>query len=523
MLILRIRQAETAAADGRLDEAFELARFDDVRSHRRGQRLIGTLVRQFVERARNHCESEHFEQALADADKAARLGGPQFEIEQLRTEALDAVNAKRRSEGQRRETLDAARRHIDRGRLSQGERLLESLSEPGSRGRMLERAAADGRADRDRQRAQVRSAVEAGDFDRAVTALAGEGRGDDDDPASRQLRDDVVAGTLAHLRGEIEAGRIDRAATLLRRLDGLVPRAPVDRRSAEHVQIVRVIGLCARASDAIGQGRFDEARRALQRVAALMPDARWIEFSIEQARSAAEAREQLEVGPLGAMADGVTSVAGGSSAPVRDAAASPTVSPKRIVSPRGTELPSRMLMQIDGVGSFLILRDPQVTIGPASQSRPPTVPLMIRTDAASAQIERSDDDYFVRAVRDGESLRVNGRAVSNRLLADGDRIGLDAERRCSMKFRVPHAASTTAVVDLSGPRLSNADTRRIILLDRSLVIGPGPASHVRADALDAPWVLTVRDGALYAPGDSSALSPGAPIAVGELTARLTEW
>ena len=38
---LRIRQAETALAGGRLDEAYELARARDVRAHRNGQRLIG--------------------------------------------------------------------------------------------------------------------------------------------------------------------------------------------------------------------------------------------------------------------------------------------------------------------------------------------------------------------------------------------------------------------------------------------------------------------------------------------------
>ena len=39
MLILRLKQAECAAADGRLDEAFERVRNATLRAHRRGQRL----------------------------------------------------------------------------------------------------------------------------------------------------------------------------------------------------------------------------------------------------------------------------------------------------------------------------------------------------------------------------------------------------------------------------------------------------------------------------------------------------
>ena len=40
------------------------------------------------------------------------------------------------------------------------------------------------------------------------------------------------------------------------------------------------------------------------------------------------------------------------------------------------------------------------------------------------------------------------------------------------------------------------DARRVILMDRSLVIGPGSSSHVRADGLAEPVVLHVRDGRL---------------------------
>ena len=62
-MILRIRQAECALADGRLDEAFELADRHDVRSHRRGQRLVGRLVRSLVDRGRKHLDAGRIAEA----------------------------------------------------------------------------------------------------------------------------------------------------------------------------------------------------------------------------------------------------------------------------------------------------------------------------------------------------------------------------------------------------------------------------------------------------------------------------
>ena len=91
-------------------------------------------------------------------------------------------------------------------------------------------------------------------------------------------------------------------------------------------------------------------------------------------------------------------------------------------------------------------------------------------------------------------MLVNDRPVTQKLLADGDRIALSP--RCRMRFSVPNAASTSAVLHLSGTRLPKTDARRVILLDRELVIGPGSASHIRADSLDEPVVLYVRDGRL---------------------------
>jgi hypothetical protein len=64
------------------------------------------------------------------------------------------------------------------------------------------------------------------------------------------------------------------------------------------------------------------------------------------------------------------------------------------------------------------------------------------------------------------------------------------------------------VLDLTGTRYPRADVRRIILLDRELVIGPGVGAHVRIDELMEKVVLHVRDGRLF-------VQTAQPVLVGE--------
>jgi hypothetical protein len=106
-------------------------------------------------------------------------------------------------------------------------------------------------------------------------------------------------------------------------------------------------------------------------------------------------------------------------------------------------------------------------------------------------------------------VQVNGKPTTRKLLIDGDKIMLS--RRCRLRFGLPHAASTTAMLDLSGTRLPTGDARRVILLDRSIVIGPGASSHIRADQLAEPIVLNVRDGRLFCTSSQAVTVGDRPI------------
>ena len=116
MLMLRLRQAQCALADGRLDEAQRLLEEPALRDHRKGQRLVARLARRFGDRARDHLKAGQPRAALADCGRAIALAGPTPDRVALRDEAdaalarvttiFAAVLQRRRSEkGRRREPL----------------------------------------------------------------------------------------------------------------------------------------------------------------------------------------------------------------------------------------------------------------------------------------------------------------------------------------------------------------------------------------------------------------------------------
>ena len=44
--------------------------------------------------------------------------------------------------------------------------------------------------------------------------------------------------------------------------------------------------------------------------------------------------------------------------------------------------------------------------------------------------------------------------------------------------------------------MPNSDARRVVLLDKAMVLGPGPNAHMRAEALSDAAILVVQEGRL---------------------------
>ncbi len=380
-----------------------------------------------------------------------------------------------------------ARRHVRDGQLTVAERLLGDAGYDGNEAAALRREAAVRRAGIEPALAQAQAAFDRQDWDAAIRCVL-EARGlHAANPQVADLSARIVQAVLCEIRSSIDAGRVDRADLLVARL------LPLAGRTVDLEELDRIVGQCRRAVAQVAQGRPWQAEQVLRRLAVVLPKAGWLEDAIAAARQAGDALERLRTGPLGLMMH-TPGLPERELPPAQDdvsEAATRILPAGTPAQPAGQAVPQRFLLHVDGVGSYLVVRKGQLTIGPAGRAGDCDIALLSDSTPSGVTIERADGDYFLKAQ---QAVLVNDRPVTERLLADGDRVALS--NRCRMRFALPNAASASAVLHLSGTRLPGTDARRVILMDREVVIGPGAASHVRADGLEDRVVLYVRDGGL---------------------------
>lgn len=459
VLFLQIKQAEVALADGRLDEAYSLlAGSEALRSHRRGQTLSSELVVQFVQRGKLHLAAERTTEALADCEKAQRLGGNAPEIITLR------------------ETIERNILESNRNR--------RTVAKAG----VLEAAAA-----------LVDSAVGRNDLDRAVAELVRARGNGVDDKRIRALDENVRTNLQTQIEECLDAGNLDQIDLLMERLDRLDPQGLAVQK------LKRSIEASHSAWNAIQRGAPAEAQEILHRLSSQRPEAKWINAALAQIETLEESLKAIRRGPLGMLQTTPDMIPA-----KRETGATPVLfTPNQRQDFRVTEqLPMKFVIQVDGAGSYLVHRKSLVTFGPISSARVPDVGLITDASATPITIERMEDDYFLRTT--------NG-SVSSKLLTSNERLALSP--RCRLIFTLPNSASTSAVVELASGRFPRADLRKVILLDRDMIIGPGAGSHIRVDQLTEPVVLHIRNGQLWC--KATPIVMDSPITVGGVSLTVT--
>ena len=485
MLSLRIKQCERAMRNGRLDEAYAIVRQPDVRSHRRGQELLESLVRALVDRGRKHLAAGRLSEAAADAEKAAGLAGSVEVVAQFQTAVEHALEQEQEANRQCGQALAIARRQMDRGELSVVQRMLETAAPPPD-GRVdgLKRELHARRLEIESCQAKAAAAMEGGDLEAAIDHLTPLPRGAAQNGELRNLCGQISQGAAKRIHEAVQAGRLDTAAALLAKLR----RLPIE--TTDTFEASSLLEQCRLAHDAIESGRWREAEESLGRLAPLMPEAKWVSQTAAQVRQLAEGLSLLRSGPL--------SLLGAVSTPL---------------VPRENVMFDDFSLLVDGVGSFKVIARPVITLGPVSSSRKLDVPLAIDAGISPITISRSDDDYFLRG---GDGVSVNGTATTSRLLANGDKIAIGPRSR--IIFRKPSQASATAVLDLGDARPAAASLRNVVLMDREIVIGPGSADHIRALDLREPAILLRRGSglAVRAGGQAIEVIPNTPIDIGNL-------
>jgi hypothetical protein len=516
-------------ADGRLDEAFDIVQSKDIKEHHRGQKLIGRLALAFAKRGQDNLEAERIQLALADCNKAEKLAGNTADVAKLRSAICSDMEQRRLRSRHRSLKVAQARQHIQDGWISTGEEILKDAGDQDGQAGIVLQQAAVARLHASEAVTKAEKALQRNDLDAAIDFVRNAGAANSQNEQVVEMVSKLRLLAAGQIKENFNSGRLDLAQTLWQKV------SPIADGCSEISELGSALSQCSKAAEHVAAGRLREAVNLLRKVQLTCPAAQWLSTVTNQSRQAAELLDELAAGPLGLdmtrredMEDEIQQTDD------EDRSAGEAL-PQAMRGERSSDnrdessLVSKFVLQIDGIGSFYVLRDSRITVGPVSSSARPTVGLMVDPNLPAITIERSEDDYFIRS---SSPVQVNDVTTTDKLLVDSDRINLSP--RCGMKFNIPNPASTTATLSLPAVRLGRADVRRVILMDRDILIGPTEGSHVLAEALDEAIALFTQNGRLLCRAkdkilvDEKTVSPTAclpfdrQIRIGRISLVLTE-
>lgn len=480
MLIFRLKRAEHAMNDGRLDEAFEVLSDNAVQAHRRGQELISKLVVKLIARGTEHLEASRHREALADCDRAIKLGGHNGNAVAIREQAIELDRANARRSQLRQRTIDAAKRHIQGGEIELGQLACDKLS-VGSTVAELKNEAERREALISGRLQRIRRLVDDDQYDEALVALR---ELKSICPLHQEylvLRTSVCQAAVLRVESAIDDGRLTAARDSMDRLYGLAD-------SQKYIECKQTIDLCQQAASAIANNDLVHAIATLRQLRQLRADAEWIATALTAAEESVAARDRLNNTPLVLFTDNRAEIR-----PHAQITATPSRNGGRCVTASiSSGVPNVFILQVDGAPSCYVHRNEAISFGPRSSTTQNDIEILGQ-GISHVKIHREDGDYFLQC---DKPIVVNNRTTDSKLLSHGDRIELGP--RSSLRFSVPCAASSSAVIDLTGCRTPNGGCRRLILLDNAIVLANNASSHVRSSAISEPHVLFVRDGKLLA-------------------------
>ena len=468
LLIARLKTAEHALRDGRLDEAYRLACAADLRTHRRGAAVLASLTDRFFERARSHFQADRFAEALADLGRAERCGGQEDEIAELRKYITAVASEQQRQGRSRRDRIDQAKQRIEDGSLTAGRRILNQAG-PNDRTAQDLRKLADNREDEAAGLVeQAERLLSQGRQIEAAQRLLRAKRIDANNETVTRLETQLCQQVLEQARSMILEGKLNRASEALAGLGELGKALSARQEQAD------MFSLAKETAVHVQSARYAEAIRSAMSLERLLPKAQWVRDAVARLRHIDDNITALGSGPLGeCMGEGggaaCTSGAIETLRPPRPAQIAAQAAKARCSG----ELPDRLLLLIEGGGSYLILRSDRASLGRAACDDPADIPLIGDMATHHADIQRVEEDYFLFS---GKEVEVAGRRTRHQLLHDGDRIVLG--RSAKLTFRKPSRRSPSAVLDLSDTTRMPNDVRRIILFDRHVGVGPGSNAHI---------------------------------------------
>ena len=488
MFSLKIKQAQFALNQSRLEDAFEIVNDRQVLEHRLGKQLADKLGRKFIERAGGHIQAGTIEQAIADCSKAARLLGNTVEVSQLRKAAAEAIEQRQFAHKQQLEKVAAAQENIRAGWVSVGRDMLAGEN-PAQAAALLQNAEVI-KAKTKAVVSKAEQAIKDGYIEEAIEIIRRGGCGNNIELLSSGIIAKIRADVCKKVRDDLNIGRVDLAERTLELLDS------IEAQSLESAELKSIVAECRTACGYIASGQLGLAAELFGKLKIAMPKAKWIGEASNEATKGAKAIDELRAGPLGLLRSRYSS---NTERAEHDKIIEKTFEKSNNATVNHTErnkamtsgMQSIFMLHIDGVGSYIVNTNDHVSVGPVSSDKSCDVKIVAAPDTPITNIERSEGDYFIKA---GAPIGINGKTTTGCLLRDGDKVAMS--NRTMMKFRKPNSASNTAELIPSGARLIQAGVTSVILMDREILIGAGGSNHIRTDDVKDGAMLFIKDGCL---------------------------
>jgi|GEM_PF-4528488 len=510
-MFLKLKQAKCALQDGHLEQAYVIVDNEALRSHRKGQLIIHELAEAFLVRATTHLSNKRVAQAHIDCSSAQKLVGNTSEISNLYNKIIAANVANADGVAKVIASENNARQLVADGYMTLGKAVAQKMPSGGG----ADRLCSDINDMHQRIKHlvhKVEEAINANDLVVGAKLLA-HGNTLSEHQDYQSINRKYIAAVEAEVLSYITQGQIDHAKKWLNHIKGYITE------SHQLLIPTQWVSTAVAARHALSSGDIKKAAVNVNQLDRLLPEVAWVIEAKGAIQNATSHLDTVRAGPLGFIVDSLSSAeikVANSEAGVENIGISNRIEiiDKKAVESLSlrdikvaTDMPEKLMVQIDGVGSYLIYRQNKLMIGGISSCKNVDLGFIGGPELQHVTIIRGEDDYLLQ-VEDQSTggIEINGEGVKEKLLLHDDKIALSP--RCRFKFQKQNVASSTAFLSFASAKFPRSDVRGAILLERELIIGSTTDAHIIATTLQHPVILYIADGHLLCRSNASLYGDG---------------
>jgi len=486
-IFARLKVAENALNNGRIDEAYERLSLPEVKNLRRAQPLLDALGKALLARVRLQARAGHYREALSDLERLQVIERVDDDANALRKRVEEEQRQRLGRHAERSDAYKRAARDIKAGRLESGQLAIDRLEDAEQREQLREEL--DIRVRRSEQLLeQARASLAAGDVLTACRFWEETCHRHGRSRQSDALASELIPACRTLMDEAFDSGQLDRLFTALDATRSLQAFAP------SLAEFERLSELARGAAEKLALADYVALRETLLRLQAARGEAGWIKSALKPIDEIVRAQSELLSSPLGLLGTSLHKTVGFRKAGEVFERHNDGRVEETVYRGQGAALSNdaALLMLVDGTGSALLVARDVIRLGRAGSLRGLDVPIPTDIQSHHADVIRDGEDYFLVA---HGPVRVNHKAVSRSLLRHGDRIILGSKAR--MVFHKPSAKSDTAVLKLSSNSRLPQDVSLVVLFKGTCLLGPQASCHVQTREGDTRLVLFERGGELF--------------------------